>query len=227
MLEVKPFISAYDDYEKLIATIPADAFILEVGVGAFPSVTNNKNYYCLDPDGSELSKLKHCNKVNCTLEEYSTSLRFDFIVSQMVLEHVENPFDFHRKALSLLKPNGKVIHFFACGKSIPSIINSLIPENWSDFILRKINSRDVDNEPKYIGHYLWTDIFNEKIINNYVDLGYSIFQQSVYIGHNYLHSVPFLRILENVFSMISYKLKWKHSASVALLVLGNNINNTD
>lgn len=223
MLYVKPFVSAYDDYEKAIAAIPKDAFVLEVGVGAFPSIVNGENYYCLDPDSSELEKVKCKNKIFSSVEDYETTIRFDFIVSQMVLEHVENPTVFHEKVFRLLKPTGLAIHFFACGKSIPSRINSFLPERISDFILRKTRSRDIDKEPKYKAFYLWTNIFQEAIVNRYVEVGYIIKSQAIYIGHNYLHAVPVFKVLENMFSKLTYKLRWKSSASVALLILNKAV----
>ncbi len=219
-VNVLPFIQAYDQYERLVEEIDVNSFVLEIGSGAFPSITKDmNNYHLLDPDVNELNKVDAKVKIGLPLKDYSPSIKYDFVISKMVLEHIEEPEVFHKKIQSLLKQEGKAIHFFACGYSLPSLINRLLPERASDFILRLIRNRDIDTEPKYKAFYKWTDIFKGKVLDQFSALGFNILKANVFIGHNYLHAVPFLNVIEKFYSFISFKLKFKRISSVALLIL--------
>lgn len=222
---IKNFNLAYDDFEKAIEKYAVQNIrILEVGGGAFPSIENHAelDYTIIDPDKAELNKSKAINKIHSKLENWETDQKFDLIVSKMVLEHIPNPFIFHEKILHLLTPKGKVLHLFACRNSLPAVINRFLPESFGDSILRIIKNRNLNEEPKYKAYYLRTNGPTSRDIDFYTKIGFNIEVFNGYVGHNYLHAVPLLRNLENLYSSILSLLKFSKFATVSVILLEKN-----
>ena len=76
--------------------------------------------------------------------DFDSSLenKFDLVISQMVLEHIEDSKSFHEGIFNLLKRGGSAIHLYANPYSIPVIVNGILPESIGSFILSKIKNRD-------------------------------------------------------------------------------------
>jgi len=223
------FKHAYDSYYRMINDkLDSKPSILEIGGGAHPSILNRKNlnYTIVDPDQAELIKAPNdVIKMKGTVQEFKSDIKYDLIISRMVLEHVEDPDSFHASVLDLLKPNGKAIHFFAGRHSLPALVNRILPEFAGDTILKLLKNRDLDQSPKYDAHYRRTKGHTKSQIEYFQDLGYSIESYSSFVGHKYLASLPIIGYLEKQYSKFLVKIDAKQLATVALIVLKKNSRN--
>lgn len=223
MLMTSAFSNAYQSYYDAMNTILKNGFsVLEIGGGRHPSIINRKDldYTIVDPDNSELTKSPIDIKlINCTIQKLDKRIKYDLIISKMVLEHVEDPDSFHKQVLELLKPNGKAIHFFACRHSLPALVNRLLPEAFGDLILRMLNNRNLDESPKYETYYRHTKGHVKKQIEYFLEMGYAIDEYHSFVGHKYLKNIPMLGFLEKFYSKALVYFKLKRLSTVALVVL--------
>jgi len=221
--ETLDFNTAYNDYYKEIHQfIQPEMQILEVGGGAHPSVINRKGvqYSVIDPDQSELEKSpSDIIKINSKIEEMSTEQTFDIIVSKMVLEHIQEPNEFHTAIFNHLKPNGIAIHFFACKYSLPSIFNRIFPERLGSQILKLLKNRTLEESPKYKAYYARTMGFSNSQREYFKSFGFEILKYNSYIGHKYFQNIPVLKQLESVYGFFLKKLNLKVFSTVALVTL--------
>jgi SAM-dependent methyltransferase len=222
------FNIAYQTYYDVIDTVIKDGFsVLEIGGGRHPSIRNRKglDYTIVDPDNSELTKSpEDIKQINCTIQELEKEVKYDLIISKMVLEHVKDPDSFHKQVLELLKPNGSVIHFFACRNSLPALVNRLLPEAFGDMILKMINNRNLEESPKYEAYYKRTKGHVKSQIEYFLGMGYIIEEYNSFVGHKYFKSIPILGYFEKIYTKSLVYLKLKSISTVALVVLSNSNN---
>tara|TARA_R110000737_G_C14594555_1_gene488129 strand:+ start:240 stop:938 length:699 start_codon:yes stop_codon:yes gene_type:complete len=222
------FDIAYDCYyDEFQHYIKPNMEVLEIGGGRHPSIKNRQslNYTIVDPDSSELIKSpEDIKQINCTIQKLNKEIKYDLIISKMVLEHVEDPDSFHKQILELLKPSGKVIHFFACRHSLPALVNRLLPEAFGDMILRVINNRNLEESPKYEAYYRRTKGHVKNQIEYLLKKGYIINEYHSFVGHKYLQNIPFLGFLEKIYTKTLVYLKLKSLSTVSLIVLSRKKN---
>lgn len=223
MLMTSPFSCAYQSYYDVINTVLQDGFsVLEIGGGRHPSIIDRKDldYTIVDPDNGELSRSPiDVKRINSTIQNLDKRIKYDLIISKMVLEHVEDPDSFHKQVFEVLKPNGKAIHFFACRHSLPAIVNRLLPEAFGDMILRMIQNRNLDENPKYEAYYRRTKGHVKNQIEYFLKMGYAIDEYHSFVGHKYLKNIPILGFMEKLYSRALVYFKLKSLSTVALVVL--------
>lgn len=88
-----------------------------------------------------LSKVQDCNT------------KYDLILSKMVMEHLESPDEFHQNLKSLMHKDTVVIHFFATKYSLSSMLNLILPDRISDFIVYQLQGRDPHSSGKFKSYY--------------------------------------------------------------------------
>lgn len=220
------FNIAYDFYYKTIQQNKRESIaVLEIGGGAFPSINDREGlkYAIIDPDEKELSKApSDVLKIHSAIEEYNQEQKFDLIISKMVLEHIKEPDFFHKKVLNFVKPNGRIIHFFACKYSLPGLVNRILPESWGEKILKALGNRNTDEFPKYPAYYKRTKGGVISQLNYFKKLGFEIESYTSFVGHKYFRSIPILNQLEQLFTKLLVVLNLKSFATVALVVLKKN-----
>lgn len=221
--DILPFNEAYDSYYREIdGHIFTGCTILEVGGGQHPSLMKRANvdYTIIDPDEKELTKSPDdIYKVYGLLEDMDEQIKYDLVLSKMVLEHIEYPDHFHQKIHNLLKPGGKAIHFFACRHSIPAFVNRFLPEFLGDKILQLIGNRDLENSPKYPAFYRRVK-GNLRSQNDYfTSMDYKINTYHSFVGHKYFARFWGMSFLEKLYTQLLYKLSIKQLSTVALVVL--------
>ncbi|MEM9544417.1 MAG: methyltransferase domain-containing protein [Bacteroidota bacterium] len=222
-IQTLEFNVAYDRYYNEIQnSLFPNIEILEVGGGAHPSLTERVelSYTIADPDENELEKAPNdVIKKNASVETLNPTQQYDLILTKMVLEHVKNPEAFHQKIFDLLKFDGKVIHFFACRNSMPSLVNRFISEEFGNRILKWIGNRDLNDSPKYPAYYLKTKGYNRGQFNFFTGQGFSIKKYHSFVGHKYFKKIPVLGALERLYSKVLLLLGLRCMATVALVVL--------
>jgi len=130
----------------------------------------------------------------CELDNYLTS--FDLIFTHMVLEHVKNPSVFHENCMKILKEDGQVVHFFATKYSVHTILNQLLPERLTDWLVFKFQTRKKDTHDKYKAYYRWCFGPTKSNIARLEGAGYKILDYKGFLGHTYLNKFKALYAIE-------------------------------
>ena len=182
--------------------------ILEVGAGRNPYLDsqfvedNNLDYTVFDIDTAELALSRKQTKSyaidlsseDCKLNQFIDS--FDCIFTHMVLEHVKNPSVFHKNCLKILKEDGQVVHFFATKYSVHTILNQLLPERLTDWLVFKFQTRKKDTHDKYKAYYRWCFGPTKSNIARLEGAGYKILDYKGFLGHTYLNKFKTLYAIE-------------------------------
>lgn len=224
-----PLSQSWSDFPVLIdqelAILKTDSVIMEIGGGANPYLdqqrVKNYRYIVVDIDEKELIKAKgdYFERICTDVTKDNKGIKCDIIITNMLLEHITNPRDFHEACFEMLNDQGKAIHFFATKFSPASIINVLLPESWSRQLLYAIQKRKWETEGKFPAYYKWCMGPTKKQLFQFQSLGYKIELYNGYLGSGYLKNLIFLRFFEQVFNKII--LKWKNpnfcSNSISIL----------
>ncbi len=196
-----------------LAKLQKGAIIVEIGGGANPYLSqkqvSNFRYIVVDIDAIELAKANeiHFEKICADITSEKLDFKCDLIISNMLLEHVPNPKEFHEECYKILKNNGKAIHFFATKYSPASIVNLILPEQWSRRLLYLIQQRKWDIEGKFPAYYRWCIGPTKRQINKFLSKGFVVEKYYGYIGSGYLVNIPILNLLERLYNTII--LNWR------------------
>ena len=118
--------------------------ICDIGGGANPVlplqfiIDNQLDCTILDISSAELEKAPIGYKKLVQDIEAENSVQtnqFDLVVSKMMAEHLRNGKLFHKNIFSMLKPGGVAIHYFPTLYALPFLVNKLIPDRISSFLL--------------------------------------------------------------------------------------------
>ena len=150
--------------DKLIRT--GSKRILEVGAGANPLFDeaflrqHQLEYTALDISARELAKAPDCyHKVVGDICDPNLKIegRYDFVFSRMLAEHVKDGRAFHQNIFGLLQAGGRAFHFFPTLWALPFVINRILPERPSQWILDKLqgNRSQDGNHAKFPALYSW------------------------------------------------------------------------
>lgn len=224
----KPFRHSYPDYHKLIeSSIFEGIRICEIGPSGQPSIKSRiikakgLDYTIIDIETTYWEEYNpEVEKYNIDLQrDFDCSLenKFDLVISQMVLEHIEDPKSFHEGIFKLLKRGGLAIHLYANPYSIPAIVNVILPESIGSFILSKIKNRDLDKNHKYPAFYRWCFTPSKVANRAFESIGYQVEDHTAYLGHNYFQSIPILNMLEKLYSGLIAFLGLRILSTLSLL----------
>lgn len=202
------FYSWKDFENRVYQTISENNFsdVAEIGGGANPLLSvdfieeRNINYHVIDISEEELSKTNNrYHKIVSNLESRDLKLDFqyDFIFSQLTVEHIKDIKVFYLNIQKLLKPGGLAYFFFACKTTVPTMLNHLLPEFISSKILKVIQPfRKDEKHGKFKAYYRWCVGPTKKSIRRFEKLNFEIAFYNGYFGHSYYERIPILRSLE-------------------------------
>lgn len=224
---LKEFKFSYPDFHKAIedAIFPGIR-ICEIGPSGQPSIKSS----CIKERGLDYSIIDietlYWDEYNPEVKKYNIDLQkefdpslegqFDLVFSQMVLEHIEEPENFHKGIFKILKPGGTAVHLYANPYSLPALTNNVLPEFISEYILKKINNRNLAKNHKYPAYYRWCFTSAKSASRRIYQLGFRIKSHTAYMGHNYFQSVPLLNWIEKVYS---WKLSFIGTSLISTLSL--------
>jgi 2-polyprenyl-3-methyl-5-hydroxy-6-metoxy-1,4-benzoquinol methylase len=211
-------INAWKDFQKgVYQHIIENRFnnIAEIGGGANPLLAldfiaeQKLNYHIIDISEEELSKADaRYTKVISDLEskDLEISFQYEFIFSQLTVEHIKDIKTFYANIYKLLKPGGFAYFFFACKTTLPTISNYLLPELISEKILLFIQPfRKNEKHGKFKAHYKWCFGPTKKNINRFENMNLEIVSYTGYFGHSYYQRVSLLNFLEKIKTKILLK----------------------
>ncbi|WP_235292822.1 class I SAM-dependent methyltransferase [Portibacter lacus] len=201
--------------------------VLEIGGGAQPFFNDeliskhNIDYTIIDISQKELDKIisQQVKKICLDLTFTKYHEKYDLIFSQMVLEHLEHPLEFHKNVLEMATNEATICHFFATKYGLPSFLNRILPSNLTDYIVYNLQKRDPESAGKFKAYYIKCTGPIKKTKTWFEKLGYEVLDYNGYIGHGYLGRIKVLGALERSFSRLLLKLNSPYLTSNAILVL--------
>jgi 2-polyprenyl-3-methyl-5-hydroxy-6-metoxy-1,4-benzoquinol methylase len=175
--------------------------VCDVGGGAHPSLSLDEvrslglDYTLLDISAKELAKAPPgYTKLHADIikQQGRVPQGFDLVISTMLAEHVRSGADFHNNVRAMLKPGGVACHFFPTLYALPLLMNSLIPERLSRWLLDRFAPPDAVHL-KFPAFYSWCRGPSRRQIRRLERLGYTVLGYYGFFGHDYYLKVPVLR----------------------------------
>lgn len=212
--------SAYLQYKNIVSTLATNRSLLEIGAGRRPLWTSteikqhNIDYVANDIVESELDRIPF--PVQKAVFDCCGNLphvffnSFDVICSKMVQEHVKSGDNFYCNIFRLLKPGAVAINFHPTLYCAPFLINQIIPDSFSSFILRISRKGTNDTIPKFPATYelCYSSHRTAKLIKN---IGFSEVSIFPFYHHEYFKKIPLLRFFDDALST------WAQARDIRLL----------
>jgi 2-polyprenyl-3-methyl-5-hydroxy-6-metoxy-1,4-benzoquinol methylase len=199
--------------KSLLSEFPCHR-ILEVGSGANPTLpidfvqANRIEYTTNDISPEELAKAPLEIK-RLLLDLSGQSLpddvrdKYDFIFSRMVNEHVRDGERYYRNIYAMLTPGGITTHWFSTLYALPFLVNRLLPDNLTNYLLNTFAPRNRHQHEKFRAYYSWSRGPSLRMIRRLEGIGFKVLRYEGYFGHNYYaHRFPVLHKLETI------KMNW-------------------
>lgn len=220
----------YKTYLEDLASRPGVKRVCEIGGGANPALPmgfverHGLEYVILDISSEELAKAPdEYPKVQADIMAPDLNIvgGYDLVFSRMVAEHVRSGRDFHQNVLSLLSEGGIAFHFFPTLYTPLFVINRLLPEWLSEFVLlagqpyRKREGRHA----KFPAYYSWCRGPSSSQIRKFESLGFKVEEYIGFFGHEYYKKVkPLHKAHEWLAStLIKYPLPWLTSFAYVVM----------
>jgi SAM-dependent methyltransferase len=213
--------SAYLQYKNIVSTLATNRSLLEIGAGRRPLWTSteikqhNIDYVANDIVERELDRIPFPVKkavFDCCGDPPRVFLNsFDVICSKMVQEHVKSGDNFYRNIFRMLKPGAVAINFHPTLYCPPFLINRILPDNISSFILGLLTrERTEETRAKFPTTYelCYSSRQTAKLIKN---IGFSKVSIFPFYHHEYFKKIPLLRIFDDAIST------WAQTRDIRLL----------
>jgi len=218
----------YPDFVQDLVRQYSTHKICDVGGGANPVlplqfVTDNQlDCTVLDISNQELEKAPKGYKKevqDIEAENFFSTDQFDLVVTKMMAEHLRNGRLFHKNIFSMLKPGGVAIHYFPTLYALPFLINKLMPEQLSSFLLDVFLPRDRYQSGKFPAYYSWCYGPIPSMLRMLTEIGYEIIQYRGIFGNIYYTRIPILRNLHKAYTQYLAKHPTPYLTSFAQVVL--------
>lgn len=218
--------SPLDDYEKRLIEESRNKKILEIGSGRFPFIIRLKDKnievdYCgIDISRSEImrSPVKYHHFVqDFSGENVVLGQTFDVIFSRFVCEHVKNAESFYKNIYNHLSEGGISVHLFPNLLSFPFLINYMIPENISNFVLNLFFPSRELNDNKFPAYYKMCHILGSE--NELKRIGFRYVSFTPYYGHHYFNNIAVVRNIAHAYFRLKEFIGLKILAEYYILEL--------
>jgi SAM-dependent methyltransferase len=146
--------------------------------------------------------------------------RYDLAYSRMVMEHVPDVPRMWRNMACALKPGGVAFSFFPTLYAPPYVINRVIPEKLSRWLVEKAfpDRADDGDNPKFPAYYNYCFSSEEKILPMLKDAGFSGACVLPFWGYSYFSKFPGVRELDAAFADLARRRGWRAVSSFAYVV---------
>jgi SAM-dependent methyltransferase len=204
--------SAFIQYKNIVSTLATNRSLLEIGAGRRPLLTSteikhlNIDFVANDIAEGELDRIPFPVKkavFDCCDDLPSAFFNsFDVICSKMVQEHVKSGVNFYRNIFRLLKPGGIAFNFHPTLYCAPFLINKIVPDSFSSFILRLSRRATIDTIPKFHATYelCYSSRRTAMLIKN---IGFSEVVIFPFYHHEYFKTFPVLRFFDDAISTLA------------------------
>ncbi|MHB8885162.1 MAG: class I SAM-dependent methyltransferase [Methylovirgula sp.] len=145
---------------------------------------------------------------------------YDLAYCRMVMEHVPDVAKMWRNIHAALAPGGVMLSFFPTLYAPPYVLNRMIPEKWSRFILETIfpdRKEDGDN-PKFPAFYDHCFSDERHIKPMLESAGFSDIVIVPFWGYSYFWKFPGLKQIDAAFTRLARKRNWRFVSSFAYVI---------
>ncbi len=229
-----PSSEAWGRYREFLVTLILQhgcKSICEIGGGANPWLPvefveeHGIDYLIVDISETELAKADNRYRkmvLDITKPVTGELPACDFVFSRMLAEHVSDPLSFHQNIYRILKPGGLAFHYFPTLFAPPFLLNWLLPETLSYWLLEKVQSgrQRGGKRSKFPAFYRWCRGPLRSQIARFEQLGYQIAHYHAFFGNEgYYKRIPPLAWLDRWFAAWLCRHPWPWLTSYAYLVL--------
>jgi SAM-dependent methyltransferase len=146
--------------------------------------------------------------------------RYDFAYSRMVMEHVPDVARMWRNIAGALRPGGVAFSFFPTLYAPPYVINRMIPESLSRFLVKMAfpDRADDGDNPKFPAYYDYCFSSEEKIVPMLKAAGFSDVCVLPFWGYSYFWKFPVVRRVDATFTNLARERGWRAVSSFAYVV---------
>lgn len=202
----------WNEYSNFVQTLVKEYGawrICDVGGGANPILPlqfveeNQLDCTILDISGEELEKAPEgYNKLVQDIESNDCvhTEQFDFVMTKMLAEHLKNGKAFHKNIFAMLKPGGIAIHYFPTLYTLPFVVNKLVPDWLSSYMLNIFLPRDRYQLGKFPAYYSWCYGPTPSMLAMFAKIGYEIIEYRGFFGSTYYSRIPVIRDLHKAYS---------------------------
>jgi len=202
----------WNEYSEFVQSLVKEygaCQICDVGGGANPVLPlefieqNQLDCTVLDISSEELEKApKGYNKLVQDVEASDCVQveKFDLVITKMLAEHLKHGKLFHKNIFGMLKPGGVAIHYFPTLYSLPFIVNKLIPDRLSSFLLDTFLPRDRHQLGKFPAYYSWCYGPIPSMLRMLAEIGYETVEYRAFFGNTYYSRIPIIRDLHRAYS---------------------------
>lgn len=229
----------YDLFLKGLALRPGVKRVLDIGGGANPALPldfvakNGLEYAVLDISSEELAKAPEGYlkvQADITSSDLDITGNYDLVFSKMVAEHVQSGRDFHSRVLDLLSEGGTAFHFFPTLYAPPFVINRMLPERLSKFIVSLLQSNrgSEGKNAKFPTYYSWCRGPSLNQIEKFQSLGYRVDEYIGFFGYgSYYERIKPIRKVHERISAALVKHPLPELTSFAYVVLSKESDSHD
>jgi SAM-dependent methyltransferase len=203
--------------------------ICEIGAGANPALTQEMvlkhglQYKAIDESENEVAKsnMAEMSAVDiCTVCDKLQGSPYDMIISRMAAEHFQDATKAYRNMFESLAPNGLCVHSFATLYSMPFLLNRLLPDSVTDYLLNAFSPRERDMHDKFKAYYSHCRGPVLSQVRFFQSIGYDVLEYRGYFGHSYYRSkMPFIHSIEMKKVQLLLKVPIPYLTSYATVIL--------
>ncbi|BDV33059.1 class I SAM-dependent methyltransferase [Methylocystis iwaonis] len=146
--------------------------------------------------------------------------RYDIAYSRMVMEHVPDVASMWENIAYTLAPGGVAFSFFPTLYAPPYVLNRLIPEKISRWMLETVfpDRKDDGDNPKFPAYYDHCFSDESKILPILKRAGFSEVVVLPFWGYSYFWKFPGIKQLDAAFTNIARKRQWRAFSSFAYVI---------
>lgn len=203
--------------------------ICEIGGGANPLLKEDYiadqglDYTILDISEEELEKAPSgYKKLVADIADRSPKFapQFDLILSRMLAEHVRDAETFHSNVHALLVKDGFACHFFPTLFALPFMVNLLLPERLTGYILEVLSPRDRHNQGKFPAYYRWCYGPTGRQVKRLENLRYTVLDYKGFFGHEgYYRKLSVIKDIHRYFTRVLLKRPNPYLTSYAYVIM--------
>lgn len=225
----------WDNYKPTIVALSKERGLkrhLEIGAGRDPlflpdeaakadfDVTLNdisSHELSLAPDG--YAKIK-CDVASAEAPTILGENRYDLAYCRMVMEHVPDVPAMWKNLHAVLAPGGMALSFFPTLYAPPFLMNHLMPERLSRFLLEAVfpERRPDGGDPKFLTHYNYCFSDERKMLPMLREAGFSDAVILPFWGYAYFWKFPGIKQIDAAFNRLAARHDWRTVSSFAYVI---------
>ncbi|WP_296714112.1 class I SAM-dependent methyltransferase [Rhodoblastus sp.] len=146
--------------------------------------------------------------------------KYDLVYCRMVMEHVPNVAAMWRNINAILAPGGVALAFFPTLYAAPYVLNSLMPEKLSRFLLETIfpERKQDGGDPKFPAYYNYCFSSEARMMPMLRQAGFSEAVILPFWGYAYFSKFPGVKQVDAAFNRLAERRDWRSVSSFAYVI---------